>query len=263
MGAAAIAARIQLRHAAPRAAGARVRSLAFDELGGPLIAVCGLAGGAGTSTLALTLARHTAAASQAPVLLTEADPLRPGLAALTGRTTPHPLLELARCVADDAAPAETFIELEAGLRLVASHPRDCAPPAPDAVRALLDQARDAHGLVIVDIGTSWAAASPILSVATHILWSMPASTVGIARAHAVLDSDVMPPPGRSIEILVAIAQSLRPRVSVRALRRLAAQRCERLVLIPHSDAAANGQPVHDDAIARALDGLAPTLRSRP
>ena len=262
MGAAAIAARIpRLRPAARE--GARVRSLAFDELGGPLVAVCGLAGGAGTSTLALTLARHAAAASQAPVLLTEADPLRPGLAALTRRTTPHPLLELARRVADDAAPRETFIELQPGLRLVSSQPSDCAASDPDAMRALLDQARAAHGLVIVDCGPSWTAASPILAVATHTLWSMPASTVGLARAHAVLDSDVMPPPARSIQVLVAIAHSLRPRASVRALRRLAAERCERLVLIPHSDAAANGAPVGDDAIARALAGLAPTLRSRP
>ena len=262
MGAAAIAARIPRPRVASRD-GAHVRGLVFDELGGPLVAVCGLAGGAGTSTLALTLARLAAAASAAPVLLTEADPLRPGLAALTGRTAPHPLLELARRVADDAAPRETFAELDAGLRLVASQPSDCAPPAPDTVRALLAQARAAHGLVIVDIGTSWAAANPILTAATHTLWSMPASTIGIARTRAVLDSDVMPPPGRSIEILVAIAHSRRPRVSVRALRRLAAERCERLVLIPHSDSAANGEPVDDDAIARALDGLAPTLRSRP
>jgi hypothetical protein len=262
MGAAAIAARIPRPRAATRE-GARARSLAFDELGGPLIAVCGLAGGAGTSTLALTLARLAAAASQAPVLLTEADPLRPGLAALAGRTAPHPLLELARRVADDAAPPETFIELQAGLRLVASRPRDCGALEPDAVRALLDQARAAHGLVIVDCATSWTAASPILAAATHTLWSMPASSVGIARARAVRDSDVMPPPGRSIEVLVAIAHSLRPRVSVRALRRLAAERCERLLLIPHSAAAANGESVDDDAIARALDGLAPTIRSRP
>jgi hypothetical protein len=74
---------------------------------------------------------------------------------------------------------------------------------------------------------------------------------------------VVPPVGRSIEVLVAVAHSVRPRVSVRALRRLAAERCERLLLIAHSDAAANDEPVDDDAITRALDGLAPTLRSRP
>src|SRR5215207_10219947 len=95
MGAAAIAARI----ARPRTArrdNAPVCGLAFNELGGPLVALCGLAGGAGTSTLALLLARQAAAESSAPVLLTEADPLRPGLAALTGCATPRPLIALAR-----------------------------------------------------------------------------------------------------------------------------------------------------------------------
>ena len=57
------------------------------------------------------------------MLLTEADPLRAGLAALAGQAAPHPLVELAQRVAEDAAPAETFIELEPGLRLVAATPR--------------------------------------------------------------------------------------------------------------------------------------------
>src|SRR5436305_1368767 len=41
--------------------------LAFERLGGPLVAVCGLAGGAGTTTLALALARQAARESALPV----------------------------------------------------------------------------------------------------------------------------------------------------------------------------------------------------
>lgn len=262
MGAAAIAARIRLPRAAAREQ-ARPSGLAFDELGGPVIAVCALVGGAGASTLALTLARHASAASAAPVLVTEADPLRAGLTVLTGQVTPHPFLELAQRVADDAAPAETFVELDAGLRLVAARPQICAPPDAGAVLALLDQARAAHGLVVVDCSTTWTASSPILAAATHTLWSVPASPVGVARARAILDSDVMPPAGRTTEVLVATAQSGRPAVNVRTLRRLAARRCERLVLIPHSDAALRGERVVDDSVARALAGLASTLRRCP
>ena len=59
MGAAAIAARIPLQRAARRDR-AIESGLVFDELGGPLVAVCGLAGGAGVSTLALLLARQAA-----------------------------------------------------------------------------------------------------------------------------------------------------------------------------------------------------------
>src|SRR4051812_46351343 len=122
MGAAAIAARFRLPHAARRDR-AIASTLAFDEPGGPLVAVCALAGGAGASTLAVLLARQAAASSEAPVLLTEADPRCGGLAALAGQAAPHSLVELAQRVAEDAAPAETFLELEPGLRLVAAAPR--------------------------------------------------------------------------------------------------------------------------------------------
>lgn len=237
------------------------RGLAFDELGGPLVAVCGLAGGAGTTTLTLLLARHIAAASTAPILLTEADPAHGGLAVLAGRATPHPLLDLAQQMANRAAPAETFLELEPGLRLVAATPRHRHAPDPDGMRALLGEARAAHGLVIVDCATTWTADSPTLAAATHILWTTPASAGGLARARSLLDSDLTPPTGRCVEALVATAVQTRSRVSVRALRRLAAQRCERLILIPHSDTAANGELSRDESVAHALAGLAPTLRS--
>jgi MinD-like ATPase involved in chromosome partitioning or flagellar assembly len=259
MAAAAVASRAHLRRSAPGAQAA-AGALAFDELGGPLLAVCGLAGGAGTSTLALLLAREVAASSTPPILLTETDPLHGGLAALTGRATPHPLIELARHVAEHEAPGETFGELEPGLRLIAAQPRHCAPVDRDALLGLLAEARAAHGLVTVDCATSWTHDSPILAAATHILWSTPATRAGIARAAALLASDVLPPAGRSLEVLVAIAHQPRPPVSIRALRRLANRRCDRLVLIPYSAAAARGEHAVDEPIVHALTGLACALR---
>jgi Flp pilus assembly CpaE family ATPase len=261
VGAAAIAARIRLPVTNVRAE-VRVAGLAFNEVGGPLVAVCGLAGGAGTSTLTLALAQHAAAASTAPVLLTEHDPLRAGLAVLAGKASPHPLAELARRVAEDAAPPQTFLELEPGLRLVATGPQRCAMPEPVAVTALLGEARAAHGLVVVDHATGWTAASPILAAATHILWTVPASGAGLARARALFDSDVMPKVGGAAEVMVAIAHTGRPSVSVRAFRRLAARRCERLILVPRNDAAVRGERLVDESVTRALDGLAPSLRGR-
>jgi MinD-like ATPase involved in chromosome partitioning or flagellar assembly len=235
-------------------------TFAFDELGGPLVAVCGLTGGAGTSTLALLLAHQAAADSGVAILLSEADPLHGGLAALTGRATPQSLIELARDVAEHNAPAETFVELERGLRLIAAQPRRCPPASADVVGGLLSEARAAHGLVIVDCATSFTHDSPILAAATQILWTIPATPAGVARAAALLGSDVLPPAGRSLEVLVAIARQPRSPVSVRALRRLAGQRCERLVLIPHSDAIARGELVVDEPVLHALAGLAPALR---
>lgn len=236
--------------------------LAFDDLGGPLVAVCGLVGGAGTSMLALLLARQAAAESSAPVLLTETDAQRAGLAVLTGHATPHSLETLASQRADDHVPAETFAELEPGLRLVAATPRQRTPAQPDAVNALLGDARDAHGLVVVDCGTNWRATSPVHERATHVIWTLSATPVGLARALLLLDSDVLPPPGRVPEIVVATAREHGASVSVRALRRLAARRAERLVLIPHSAGLARGETDLDQPIKRALAGLAPTLRKR-
>jgi hypothetical protein len=259
--AAAVAARIGLPRVARRKA-TRAEALAFDELGGPLAAVCGVTGGAGTSTIALALSRLAAAASTAPVLLTEVDATRAGLAVLAGRAAPHALVELAERVARDAAPAETFVELEPGLRLVAASPRLYTNTDPTIISALLGEARAAHGLVIVDHGTMWTGDSPVLASATHTLWVVPATPHGVGRAQALFESEVLLPAGRSVEALVATGHAARPRVSVRALRRLARVRCERLVLVPCSDAPVRGGAAVDDAMVHALEGLAPTLRSR-
>jgi cellulose biosynthesis protein BcsQ len=259
MGAAAIAARVQLaRKIRPRAATAK--TLAFDVLGGPLVAVCGLAGGAATSTLAILLAREAAAASAAPILLTEADPQRAGLCVIAGRATPRPLTGLAQELADERAPTDTFLVLDPGLRLIAAEPQAIAKRDSAALGALLDQARDAHGLVVVDCGTSWTAHSPVLAHATHVVWTIPATPLGLAVGHRQLH--VAPPAGRSPEVLAAAAITPQTRILVRALRKLARRRCEQLVLIPHDEALAYGQHTTSDATLRAIAAMAPTLRSR-
>lgn len=235
-------------------------TLAFDELGGPLVAVCGLAGGAATSTLALLLAREAAAASAAPILLTEADPQRAGLCVIAGRATPRPLIGLAQELAEERAPTDTFVELDPGLRLIAAEPQAIAAVDGEALGALLDQARDAHGLAFVDCGTSWRADSPVLAHATHVVWTIPATPLGLAIGQRQLD--VAPAPGRAPEILAATAITAQPRVSVRALRKLARSRCRQLVLIPHDEALAHGQRTTCDATLRAVAGMAPILRSR-
>ena len=260
MGAAAITTRIGPARRSVRrdiAAGA----LAFDEPGGPLVAVCGLAGGAGTSTLALLLARQVAAASAAPLLLAEADPQRAGLALLTGRATPRPLVALARELADQRTPTDTFVELAPGLRLIAAKPQAIHEDDPEALGALLGQACEAHGLVIVDCGTDWTTDSATLAHATHIVWTIPATPLGLAAGHARLET--APQPGRAREVLAATAIASQHRVSVRALRNLARQRCEQLVLVAHDEALARGEQAVSDGALRAIAAIAPTLRRQP
>ena len=260
MGAATLTTRIALARA--RTEHTEAWGLAFDALGGPLVAVCGLTGGAGTTTLALLIANAAARESTAPVLLTEADPQRAGLAALTGRTTPLPLASLAAHVHDDEAPSDTFAELPTGLRLIASMPQR-SPFVDDAsIVGLLDQARAAHALVVVDCGTSWTAVSPILARASHIIWTTPATRHAALRASSTLET-VAPPAGRSREALAVTRVAPGRTVGVRALRCIARQRCDQLVLIGHDAALSRGEPPGRAIHGRAVTALAALLRRQP
>jgi hypothetical protein len=260
MGAAAVTARLPLQLRACRDM-ATSCELAFDAPGGPLVAVCALVGGSGASTLAFALACQAARESSAPILVAESDARRAGLAVLARQASPLCLLRLARAVADGRAPERAFVELDPGLRLIASAPHLFATPDATEVRALLRDARAAHGLVIVDCGTAWAAARPVLDEATHILWTVTAERAAVVRARTLFSSGALPTPGRWREVLVALKLERRRDASVRALRRLAFQRCERLVLAPHSDALANGElPASDTRLSRTLISLAYTLR---
>ena len=68
--------------------------LRFSRPGGPLVVICGLHGGAGTSTLAYALAAQAAQESPADVLLCETDAAAGDVAALTGVTSPLSLSEI-------------------------------------------------------------------------------------------------------------------------------------------------------------------------
>ena len=146
MAAAAIAARSTPRRAARTPRRQRAGALAFDELGGPLVAVCGLAGGAGTSTLALLLARQAAASERG------ADPAHRGRPAATAGLAvarrPRDAASADRArrqLADRRRPdATTFLELEPGLRLIARRSRAAARPPTAAVCVRCSARRAPH-----------------------------------------------------------------------------------------------------------------------
>jgi Flp pilus assembly CpaE family ATPase len=246
---------LRRRRGASVAAGPR-----FDRLNGPLVAVCGLVGGAGASTLALALGRHAATQSSAPVLLTETAPERGGLAVLTSRASPLCLRELAAQLAAGHQPAEAFVELERGLRLVAAPPRVAAPGKPGDLGGLLAQARAAHGLVVVDCGPPSSEQASVLRDATHIVWALPATSAAVRRAQVQLAAGVLLRPGRAPEIMVASALQPPARGAARELRRLSDQRCERLALVPHSPRLAGGDLDGLDDLADAVAAIAGLLR---
>ena len=74
-------------HAARQAA-RHTEGLAFDTADGPLVAICGLCGGAGASTLAYTLAAAAAERSTQPVFACETSGITGGLA-LYARAQPR------------------------------------------------------------------------------------------------------------------------------------------------------------------------------
>src|SRR5436309_15312265 len=83
----------------------RVEGLAFDTADGPLVAICGLCGGAGASTLAYTLAAAAAQRSTQPVFACETSGITGGLA-LYARAQPGlSLTEAANQVAAGTPPS--------------------------------------------------------------------------------------------------------------------------------------------------------------
>lgn len=249
MAAATLTARLPFLVARPKPQG--TVGATFDELGGPVAAVCGLTGGAGTTTLALLLAQRVAEGSKTPVLVTEAR-AGGGLALLAGKSTPYSLQALATRAAHGEAPAGAFAELAPGLRLMATvdrQPRDVEAP----VGALIDQARDAHGLVVVDCGTTWPEDDSVLACATRRVWVFPATPAGVATARATLPSGAA--------TAVAVGRDTNASLAVRTVRRAIRGRCDRLVLVPYSAEIARGDLSPNEAIAHAITGIATSLRS--
>jgi hypothetical protein len=260
----ALTGRLALPRRGPATAREEAELLAFHRTGGPLVVLCGLAGGAGTSTLTYLLARRAARHSSVPVLLTE---LRAGagLAAIAGAASPLPLGELARAADEHRAPPRPFAELGPRLRLVATAgPAENDPPDARTLERLLDDARAAHGLVVVDAGQpAPGQADGLLGRADRALFCLPATPAALRRAELQLAGGLL----RHAEhgrrgVLVCTATQPRVRPQVRQLRRLAEGRVDRLLLVPHLPALARGE-LDEPAFDSALTALATTLGSRP
>jgi hypothetical protein len=140
--------------------------------GGPLVAICGLHGGAGTTSLARLLAEAAqASATAGAVMLCETDPCGGGLAIELGQASPHGLHDVAADRRD--ARRAPFAQLPDGLRLCAAAPAPRAPADSSQVGATLDDARAAHALTIVDCATLREAHGHVaLERADAIVWTL-------------------------------------------------------------------------------------------
>lgn len=246
------------RRRTPPAAGV---PLAFDATGGPVVAVCGLVGGAGTSTLAYLLASRAARASTIPVLLAGLDG-DAGITAMAGTASSCSLRELAHAVDEGRALARPFAELPDGLRVVAAAARGrSVPPPGDALERVLADARELHGLVVIDAGTLLAPESPaLLQSATHVLFVMTATVSAVRQAALLAADDVFAAAAGRPTALVAVAtHRLMP--PVREVRRLAAAHVDRLLLVPYLDEIVRGRCDHaDPSLEDTFMALATLLR---
>ena len=199
---------------------------------GSLLAVCGLCGGAGASTLAYLIALAAAGWQPRPVLVGDTGGPSGGLSDYTGVAAPNSLGELAERLAAGQPPGPLFSTTEAGLRVLATTPRLSTGCARAGVELLLEHARGAYGLTIIDCGTLAREADQIaLTIATHIAWVMPATRSGARRARAVLgalDAEIA-----GVEFLVARRDQREPKATLDELKQLARDRRAPLILLPH------------------------------
>lgn len=230
--------------------------LGFDALGGPVVAVAGLVGGAGTSTLALALARQAAVESRAPILLAEASDSA-GLTHVVEARSPRSLADLARLVASGETPADIYTELTPGLRLVATGTATCRDEEND-LQVVIEQAKTAHGLVVLDCGAGRRDLDRVIDQATTVVWVAPASDIGVLAARAMFEKTV---PSGSVATEVLVARELPGvrRARVRALSRASGARCERLALMKHERAIAT--PTGDtEVLTPTLSAIAAIVR---
>lgn len=229
------------------------------NVAGPLLAVCGLCGGAGASTLAALVARAAAEERREPVLVCDSGGPTGGLAAYVHAESPRSLAGLANAIGAHEALADgLFADAGPGLRVLATRPQlDTAVDAYGLTR-ILRAAREAHALTVVDCGVPGTAADvQVLAAATHVAWVLPATAGGIRRAERVLG--LFPMGAR--ELLVARHEAAGRAAPVAELTELAATRDAPLVLMPHlPDLAERPTAEALDAARLSLDAIAMALR---
>ena len=197
---------------------------------GPLLAVCGLAGGAGTTTLSYLVALAARHAWLEPVLVAYCGGTTGALAALADTSVPWTLPELAeRLAAGASIDRQVYGVDRAGVHVLASDPEFSTAAGKEPLAGLLDHAREAHGLTVVDCGTlARPTEQATASLATHVAWVVPATSTGIGVASRVLDAA---PRLAGKQLLVAREASHSHR-GLRELRRIAAERRMPLIMIP-------------------------------
>ncbi len=206
---------------------------------GPLLAVCGLCGGAGASTLAYLTALAETRRERGNVLLSDTGGPGGGIAHYAGVETPRSLSEVSELLDAGLPVGQLLATTSDGLRVLATGPRLGADCAGDGIERLLDHARRRYTLTVIDCGTLARRADQIaLSTASHVAWVLPATGSGVERGRKTLDAVAPHPSGR--EMLLARHMPSDRRRTLRELRDLARERRAPLILLPSLPELATG-----------------------
>ena len=238
----------------------RPEGLAFDTADGPLVAICGLCGGAGASTLSYTLAAAAAERSPQPVFACETSGITGGLA-LYARAQPRlSLSQAADQLAAGTPPSGLVVSSPERVRILGSRPALAERCDPDGAERILSEARAAGGLVVLDCGTADHEVDRVaLSASSHVLWVIPATASGIARGEHALK--LLAGFARGEQALVARLERNEHATAVSRLADLAARWELELILFPHVENVA--QALVEEAIDEAqvaLEAIAAVLR---
>jgi hypothetical protein len=197
-----------------------------------LIAVCGLCGGAGASTLAYLLARNLSESLAEPVLVCDTGGPGGGLAAYSRVGAAHSLSRIANAVAaHEPLAGGLFADDGSGLRVMASRPQLDTDVDEGGLARVLRDARAAHALTVVDCGTlATVVDRRVLDEATHAVWAIPASSRGVRLGFDVLALFGVREYRR--EVLVARHEAGDRKPPIEQLTALAEGRQAPLVLMP-------------------------------
>jgi MinD-like ATPase involved in chromosome partitioning or flagellar assembly len=197
---------------------------------GALLAVCGLCGGAGTSTLAYLIGLFAVRQHPGSVLVCDTGGPSGGLAAYADVTAPRSLLELAE-LPTAGLPTECYATTADGLQVLATAPRLTPACRREGVERVLDQMRAVHALTVVDCGTLTREAEQlVLTRASHVAWVLPATVSGVRRAGAVLEA-IDRVGGR--ELVIARRDTRDRQATLAQVKALASSRSDTLILVPY------------------------------
>lgn len=154
-----------------------------------LLAVCGIGGGAGTSTLAFLTAMYVQRFASAPILLCDTGGPGASLALLAEQGSQLSLPQAATAIAADALGVPLFVPLTPKLRLIARDPDFDDEVDPEGLKRLLRDARAAHPVTVVDCGSLQRPVERLVAEqASAILWTAQGSPAGARRVRAAFRS---------------------------------------------------------------------------